>query len=55
MMYVSTDEHNGIMIRDHYDGQGNLAKHQIGSRRVDGSGICSLMVNKLLILQPVHS
>ena len=40
MMYVSTDEHNGIMIRDHYDGQGNLAKHQIGSRRVDGSGIC---------------
>tara|TARA_A100001015_G_scaffold149470_1_gene165759 strand:+ start:92 stop:1303 length:1212 start_codon:yes stop_codon:yes gene_type:complete len=40
MMYVSTDEHNGIMIRDHYDGQGNLAKHQIGSRRVDASGIC---------------
>jgi hypothetical protein len=40
MMYVSTDEHNGIMIRDHYDGQGNLAKHQIGSRRVDGSGVC---------------
>jgi hypothetical protein len=40
MMYVSTDEHNGIMIRDHYDGQGNLAKHQIGSRRVDGSGNC---------------
>ena len=40
MMYVSTDEHNGIMIRDHYDGQGSLVKHQIGSRRVDGSGIC---------------
>ena len=40
MMYVSTDEHNGIMIRDHYDGQGSLAKHQIGSRRVDGSGVC---------------
>jgi len=40
MMYVSTDEHNGIMIRDHYDGQGNLAKHQIGSRRVDNSGVC---------------
>jgi hypothetical protein len=40
MMYVSTDEHNGIMIRDHYDGQGNLAKHQIGSRRVDNSGNC---------------
>ena len=40
MMYVSTDEHNGIMIRDHYDGQGNLAKHQIGSRRVDSSGVC---------------
>ena len=39
MMYVSTDEHNGIMIRDHYDGQGNLAKHQIGSRRVDRSGV----------------
>ena len=40
MMYVSTDEHNGIMIRDHYDGQGSLVKHQIGSRRVDGSGVC---------------
>ena len=40
MMYVSTDEHNGIMIRDHYDGQGNLAKHQIGSRRPDSSGVC---------------
>ena len=40
MMYVATDEHNGIMIRDHYDGQGSLAKHQIGSRRVDGSGVC---------------
>jgi hypothetical protein len=40
MMYVSTDEHNGIMIRDHYDGQGNLAKHQIGSRRLDSSGVC---------------
>jgi len=40
MMYVSTDEHNGIMIRDHYDGQGNLAKHQIGSRRLDNSGVC---------------
>jgi hypothetical protein len=37
MMYVSTDEHNGIMIRDHYDGQGNLAKHQIGSRGIDPS------------------
>ncbi len=40
MMYVSTDEHNGIMIRDHYDGQGALVKHQLGSRRVDGSGNC---------------
>ena len=40
MMYVSTDELNGIMIRDHYDGQGNLAKHQIGSRHVDSSGMC---------------
>ena len=40
MMYVSTDEHNGIMIRDHYDGQGTLAKHQVGSRRVDNSGVC---------------
>ena len=40
MMYVATDEHNGIMIRDHYDGQGSLAKHQRGSRRVDGSGVC---------------
>ena len=37
MMYVSTDEHNGIMIRDHYDGQGDLAKHQIGSRGYDAS------------------
>jgi hypothetical protein len=41
MMYVSTDEHNAIMIRDHYDGQGNLAKHQIGSRGTDvGAGNC---------------
>jgi hypothetical protein len=41
MMYVSTDEHNGIMIRDHYDGQGSLVKHQIGSRRVDSAGFCN--------------
>tara|TARA_B110000444_G_scaffold252739_1_gene282481 strand:+ start:32 stop:1246 length:1215 start_codon:yes stop_codon:yes gene_type:complete len=41
MMYVSTDEHNGIMIRDHYDGQGNLAKHQIGSRAYEeAAGNC---------------
>jgi hypothetical protein len=41
MMYVSTDEHNGIMIRDHYDGQGSLAKHQIGSRAYNPrSGNC---------------
>ena len=41
MMYVSTDEHNGMMIRDHYDGQGNLAKHQVGSRGIDpAAGNC---------------
>ena len=41
MFYVSTDEHNGIMIRDHYDGQGNLVKHQIGSRKYDSAGYCN--------------
>jgi hypothetical protein len=41
MMYVSTDEHNAIMVRDHYDGQGNLAKHQLGSRGLDvAAGNC---------------
>ena len=50
MMYVSTDEHNGIMIRDHYDGQGNLAKHQIGSRGSIAQVYVSLMANKLLTL-----
>jgi hypothetical protein len=39
-MYVSTDEHNGLMIRDQYDGQGTLVKHQVGSRRLDTSGVC---------------
>ena len=42
LMYVTQDPFMQIMIRDQYDGQGTLLKHQFATRAVDSSGGCRI-------------
>ena len=42
LMYVTSDPFMQIMIRDQYDGQGSLLKHQYATRAVDSSGGCRI-------------
>lgn len=42
IMYVTQDPFMQIMIRDQFDGQGSLLKHQYATRAVDSSGGCRI-------------
>ena len=42
LMYITQDPMGQIMIRDQYDGQGTLLKHQYATRAVDASGGCRI-------------